>query len=159
MEKQEIIDVRPILAEGGCPFDTVIAKAKTLNTGEGITIIAPFNPLPLYESLQGIGVDFVEKEEDNGVFTVHFKLTALENKELVADLNFLDLEPPQPMVAAAEALAGIEIGQTICIHTRFKPAHFLASLDADEVSTVSVEQKDGTWKTRLLKKGVKKCKH
>lgn len=159
MKTREIIDVRPILKEGGCPFDTVIEKGQKLKPGEGISVIAPFNPLPLYEALKGIGVDFTEVNEENGTFTVDFTFTPLKERELASDLNLLDLEPPQPMMKAAEALAVTEIGSCIRIHTRFKPVHFLESLDAAEVSLESEEQSDGTWKTWLLKKGVKKCDH
>ena len=46
-----LLDVRPILAEGGEPFALIMETAVTLHTGETLLLTAPFEPVPLYEAL------------------------------------------------------------------------------------------------------------
>jgi uncharacterized protein (DUF2249 family) len=45
------LDVRPILAEGGEPFALILETAAPLKTGETLLLIAPFEPVPLYQVL------------------------------------------------------------------------------------------------------------
>jgi uncharacterized protein (DUF2249 family) len=160
MMTKQLIDVRPILAEGGCPFDTVLEAGKTLQDGEGLTLLAPFNPIPIYQALSGIGVDFVEVNRDeDGDFTVDFRRTPLRERPLHLDLDLTDLDPPRPMMRVAEALAEAKGGQTLRFRTRFKPVHMLQSLDPACTCYVSDEQADGTWFTRILKCEVVRCEH
>jgi len=160
MQTQELIDVRPILASGGCPFDTVLAAAKNLKQGDGLTLIAPFNPVPIHQALGGIGIDFIEANQDeNGNFTVKFLFTPLSDRQLEADLDLTMLEPPQPMMHITEKFASALPGKTLGFRTRFKPMHLIHSLDPETTITESVEQTDGTWYTRLLKREVVRCEH
>ena len=46
-----LLDVRPILAEGGEPFALIMETAAALHTGETLLLTAPFEPVPLYEAL------------------------------------------------------------------------------------------------------------
>ena len=96
MLTNQMIDVRPILAAGDCPFDTVLEAAKTLQQGDSLTLTAPFNPVPLQQALAGIGIDFVGAEQDDdGAFTVEFVFTPLGKRRLHEDVDLTDLEPPQ----------------------------------------------------------------
>ncbi|HEU5229776.1 MAG TPA: DUF2249 domain-containing protein [Ktedonobacteraceae bacterium] len=45
------LDVRPTLAEGGEPFVMIMETAVPLKTGETLLLIAPFEPVPLYQVL------------------------------------------------------------------------------------------------------------
>ncbi len=157
---ETLIDVRPILAEGGCPFDTVLEAAKKMEPGSSLTLKAPFNLVPLQSALAGIGIDYVEANQDEeGVFTVEFCFTPLSDKPLEQSFDLTDLEPPQPMVKIAETLAEALPGKTYAFETRFKPVHMLNSLDAETTLTMSDEKSDGTWITRILKREVVRCEH
>lgn len=46
-----ILDVRPTLAEGGEPFVMIMETALPLGSGETLLLIAPFEPVPLYQAL------------------------------------------------------------------------------------------------------------
>ena len=154
------IDVRPILAQGGCPFDTVLEAGKTMQEADTLTLLAPFNPVPIYEALAGIGIEFVSVHRDEaGDFTVDFCFKPLKERALSLDLDLTHLEPPQPMMRIAEEVAQAKGGQTLQFRTRFKPVHMLQSLDADSTRHACEEQEDGTWLTRILKSEVVRCEH
>jgi uncharacterized protein (DUF2249 family) len=51
----KFLDVRPILAEGGEPFVTIMETAVPLKTGETLLLVAPFEPVPLYQALGARG--------------------------------------------------------------------------------------------------------
>lgn len=51
----KMLDVRPILAEGGEPFVTIMETAIPLKTGETLLLVAPFEPVPLYQALGARG--------------------------------------------------------------------------------------------------------
>ena len=57
-----ILDVRPILAAGEEPFDTIMETVAALNGAEDLVIIAPFEPVPLEGVLgsQGFTYDAIE---------------------------------------------------------------------------------------------------
>lgn len=54
-------DVRGLLQQGIEPFPEIFARAKALNAGKGLIVIAPFLPSPLVERLTGEG--FASKVE------------------------------------------------------------------------------------------------
>jgi uncharacterized protein (DUF2249 family) len=49
------LDVRPELAAGGEPFVRIMEAAATIEPGQALVIIAPFEPVPLYGALGGRG--------------------------------------------------------------------------------------------------------
>lgn len=54
-EAATVLDVRPELASGGEPFVRVIETAGTIQPGGMLVIIAPFEPVPLYDVLGALG--------------------------------------------------------------------------------------------------------
>ncbi|MCG8527389.1 MAG: DUF2249 domain-containing protein [Opitutales bacterium] len=156
---EETIDVRPILAEGGCPFDTVTEKARSMNGGGKIILIAPFNPIPIYEALDAIGFKFIQVSQEEDGFYVEFESMPVTQRKLASDVDLTDLEPPQPMMKTMEIFENLEVGNTFRIKTRFKPVHLLGQLEEKDCLTESAELEDGTWHTWILKRGVKKCEH
>ena len=50
-----ILDVRPDLESGGEPFVRIMEAAITLQPGNTLVIIAPFEPIPLYDVLGARG--------------------------------------------------------------------------------------------------------
>ncbi len=54
-EAEQVLDVRPDLASGGEPFVRIMEAAVTIQRGKSLVIIAPFEPVPLYEVLKSRG--------------------------------------------------------------------------------------------------------
>ncbi|WP_052891021.1 DUF2249 domain-containing protein [Thermogemmatispora carboxidivorans] len=50
-----LLDVRPDLERGDEPFVRIMEAATPLKIGETLVIVAPFEPVPLYEVLGGRG--------------------------------------------------------------------------------------------------------
>ncbi len=51
----EVLDVRPELEQSGEPFTRIMETAERVPSGQSLLLIAPFEPVPLYEVLQGRG--------------------------------------------------------------------------------------------------------
>jgi uncharacterized protein (DUF2249 family) len=54
-DAEKVLDVRPDLASGGEPFVRIMEAAVTIPGGKTLVIIAPFEPVPLYEVLKTRG--------------------------------------------------------------------------------------------------------
>lgn len=54
-EAAQTLDVRDELAAGGEPFVRIMEAAATIQPGQSLVIIAPFEPVPLYGALGGRG--------------------------------------------------------------------------------------------------------
>jgi uncharacterized protein (DUF2249 family) len=70
------LDVRPILAAGGEPFETIMAAINDLPDGDALELTAPFDPVPLYAVLGAQG--FAHRTEQRGPaeFVVRFSRTS-----------------------------------------------------------------------------------
>jgi uncharacterized protein (DUF2249 family) len=54
-EAGQVLDVRPELANGGEPFVRIMEAASAIRPGGSLVIIAPFEPVPLYNVLAARG--------------------------------------------------------------------------------------------------------
>ena len=54
-EAEKVLDVRPDLESGGEPFVRIMEAASTIQSGGTLVIIAPFEPVPLYDALGARG--------------------------------------------------------------------------------------------------------
>ncbi len=54
-QAQTTLDVRPVLEQGGEPFVPIMEAAEAIQSGNSLVLIAPFEPVPLYEVLQARG--------------------------------------------------------------------------------------------------------
>lgn len=66
------LDVRPLLAQGTDPFETIRAQIATLAANQGLTVIAPFLPAPLIEFLKGEGFSSAPTHRSDGAWVVEF---------------------------------------------------------------------------------------
>ncbi len=55
-EAGTILDVRPDLENGGEPFVRIMEAASTIQPSTTLVIIAPFEPVPLYDALGARGL-------------------------------------------------------------------------------------------------------
>lgn len=122
----KVLDVRPILKSGGEPFQEIMQAVQGLVPGQGLKLVAPFRPQPLFRVMEGRGFDHEAREIEGGHWEVLFtpqKGVAPVEISVDADrpetwpdpslhLDLADLDPPEPMVrilAAAEALEPGEV--------------------------------------------------
>jgi uncharacterized protein (DUF2249 family) len=119
------LDVRPILAEGGEPFQAIMATVESLAPGQGLTLLAPFKPVPLFTVLERKGFLHQVSELEGGDFEVRFTPRATEVlasedieddgewPEPVRNFDFSDLDPPQPMVRILSELETMSPGEVM----------------------------------------------
>ena len=119
------LDVRPILAEGGEPFQAIMAAVESLAPGEGLTLLAPFKPQPLFSVMERKGFLYQVSALDGGDFEVRFtpratEVLASENAqdanewpEAIRNFDFTDLDPPQPMVRILSELETMSPGEVM----------------------------------------------
>lgn len=119
------LDVRPILADGGEPFQAIMAAVESLAPGQGLTLLAPFKPQPLFTVMERKGFLHQVFELDGGDFEVRFMPRATEVlasedvedgdewPEPIRAFDFSDLDPPQPMVRILSELETMSPGEVM----------------------------------------------
>lgn len=88
IEREDTIslDVRPVLAAGGEPFDMIMDAAGRIVEGGVLEIIAPFEPIPLYRVLSQQGFGHRTEMRDPEAFVVQFKRTPITSDARVRDV-------------------------------------------------------------------------
>lgn len=118
------LDVRPILATGGEPFGRIMQTVAALGPGEGLRLLAPFRPVPLFGALGAKGFTHQDREIGGGDWEVLFTPTAgpAVSATEAADarwpfpLMHLDnrgLMPPEPMVKVLGAAEAMQRGEVM----------------------------------------------
>lgn len=125
VEEFKELDVRPILQNGGEPFQAIMAAVASLARGQGLKLIAPFRPQPLFGVMQDKGFGHEVIELDNGDFEVRFTpngggVRVSEGAEGAGawpdpsvELDLSDLDPPQPMVRILETMEKLPAGEVL----------------------------------------------
>jgi uncharacterized protein (DUF2249 family) len=122
------VDVRPILRDGGEPFEKIMEAVNALRPGQGLRLFATFQPVPLLQVLGSRGFAHEMKEIGGGDWEVLFHpqgsaaAAAPQAVPPPADdtpwpapihhMDNRDLDPPEPMVrilAAVETMAPGEV--------------------------------------------------
>ncbi|MGB5904834.1 MAG: DUF2249 domain-containing protein [Xanthobacteraceae bacterium] len=122
------VDVRPTLRAGGEPFGEIMAAIARLQPGQGLRLLATFEPVPLFHVLGSKGFSHEAKEIGGGDWEVLFSpadaAVARDTASVksasdtgawpspVQEMDNRDLDPPEPMVrilAATEAMANGEV--------------------------------------------------
>jgi hypothetical protein len=67
-----VLDVRPDLEQGGEPFVRIMAAAATIMPGGALVLIAPFEPVPLYDVLGARGFSHATKKVAVDIWIVQF---------------------------------------------------------------------------------------
>lgn len=68
----KILDVRLPLARGREPFPLIRSEVDQLESGRGLTVIAPFVPAPLIELLKAEGFSSSLEHRGDGAWSVNF---------------------------------------------------------------------------------------
>ena len=143
------LDVRADLRSGRSPLSAVLKAVASLRPDETLRVLAPFEPVPLYELLGRQGFQHTAKPISASDWEVLFTrpsgaAPASANPAGVPAFNCADsdhspksaveldargLEPPQPMVKILEAVAGLPAGAMLLAHTDRRPMHLYAQLE------------------------------
>ena len=119
------LDVRPILRNGGEPFQAIMAAVSSLSPGEGLKLFATFRPQPLFSVMDSRGFDHEVTELDGGDFEVRFTprdegVTFSPDAaspdywaEPSIELDLTELDPPEPMVRILAELEKLEASEVL----------------------------------------------
>ena len=129
--RERQLDVRPVLAKGGDPFDLIMTTVGELAPGEALHLVVGFEPTPLYVVMRTAG-RLAHTEERAGVFHVWFYQDAaatpvpaqgVARSTLLppVDLDVRGLEPPAPMVTIREKLAELGAGAQLRVRHHREP--------------------------------------
>lgn len=133
------VDVRPILRAGGEPFGKIMQAVAALSPGEGLRLIATFEPVPLFSVLGAKGFSHDARQLEDGDWEVLFRPAGTaepapasspsaisddrEWPEPVRQLDNRDLDPPEPMVrilaTTEEMIEGEVLSALLCREPMF----------------------------------------
>lgn len=136
------LDVRPILRSGGEPFPAIMEAVQELAPGQGLKLLAPFRPQPLFSVMERRGFDYELEEMGAGDFEVRFqpkqaRATIDASADAVSpdlwpdpsvDLDLSDLDPPEPMVKLLAEAEKLEVGEVIFAVLSREPAFLFPEL-------------------------------
>lgn len=143
------LDVRPILNAGGEPFGKIMETVGALGPGQGLRLLAPFKPVPLFQVLGQRGFDHQARELGGGDWEVLFSRAEGESgteaapapppapepaagdagwREPLVHMDNRDLEPPEPMVRILAALEEMQPGETLAALLCREPMFLLPEL-------------------------------
>lgn len=126
------LDVRPVLAKGGDPFQLILETARGLGDGEALHLVVGFEPTPLYAVMRSMG-RAAHTERSGEAFHVWFfreagaaperAAASTERAPLLApvQLDVRGLEPPQPMITILEKLVELGPGAQLLVRHHREP--------------------------------------
>lgn len=142
---RDVIDVGEILASGGSPLNVLSTRADTLGEGGTMVVHAPFDPVPLRDTLAQHGLESWASEEDDGTWRVRFRRGGAPAAAPAAPsaagkgrfwlegdlLNFdvRGLAPPQPMIEVLKFLDHGPAGDQLVVHVPHVPIHLFPELE------------------------------
>jgi len=147
------LDVRPILRDGGEPFGAIMEAVAGLAPGQGLRLLAPFKPVPLFGVLGARGFEPSAREIGGGDWEVLFTPQAAATPhndngisgeasagtaaqaggerwpEPSIELDNRDLDPPEPMVRTLEVLERMAPGETLAAILPREPIFLIKELE------------------------------
>jgi uncharacterized protein (DUF2249 family) len=158
------LDVRADIRAGRQPCASIMGAVAGLNEGESLRLLAPFEPVPLFEVLGQQGFAHRAREIGDGDWEVLFFRGAEEARVAVQtpasqasagcgcgcsapseiEVDVRGLEPPQPMMRVLEALESLPAATKLRARTDRRPMHLYPLLEARGFVGESEEQTDGS---------------
>lgn len=144
------LDVRESLRRGEEPFARIMTTVKALAADEAMLLRAPFEPVPLYRVLGGLGFAHWTERHASDDYEVWFYRNATAAP---ARLDVRGLEPPQPMVRVLEALDALPPGGSLeVVHDR-RPVFLYPQLDDRAFIHETDEPEPGVVRIRIRRPG------
>lgn len=166
-----VLDVREDIRSGIPPCSRIMESARQLSAGDILRLIAPFEPVPLYDVLGREGFVHVSRRLGGGDWEVDFtrrtnrvSITATHptgfstacgcgcSAAEVIQLDVRGLEPPQPMMRVLETLAALPDDATLQAITDRRPIHLLDQLEARGFIGESEEHSQGGHITHIRRR-------
>lgn len=133
------LDVRPILAAGGEPFGRIMETVTSLGPDEGLRLLAPFRPVPLFGALASKGFTYQDREIGGGDWEVLFtpaiaptataaKVSAARWPGPLMRLDNRGLTPPEPMVKVLGAAEAMQPGEVMEVLLDREPSFLFPQL-------------------------------
>lgn len=150
ISKERIIelDVRPVIASGSDPLNTIMQKVKTIQPGQVLKIINTFEPTPLILMLEKKGFEtYVDTINDSLIETYFHKVAETNSIEpetnqpvndwdnvlkrfsdKVQKIDVRRLEMPQPMLTILDHLDRLSDGNALYVYHKRIPVFLLPEL-------------------------------
>jgi uncharacterized protein (DUF2249 family) len=158
------LDAREEIAHGRQPCGKIFQIIASLKPRQGLRLLAPFEPVPLFERLSDCGFGYHARELANGDWEVRFAREITENQveRLAATpaspshscgchepavVDARGLEPPGPMVRVLEALEQLPPGQSLRALTDRPPLHLYPMLEERGFTGQTERRADGAFQT------------
>lgn len=138
------LDVRPILRDGGEPFQEIMQTVAALSPGQGLRLLATFKPVPLFGVLGSKGFSHEAKEVEGGDWEILFRPTqdaatvasapatstadTSDWPDPVQQLDNRELDPPEPMVRILAATEAMREGEVLSALLCREPVFLLPEL-------------------------------
>lgn len=160
----EILDVREDIRAGRDPFKRIMETVARLKESKGLRLIAPFEPVPLFDVMVRRGFSHEAHPMSSGDWEVTFTRGSgmiLQREETsssssthcgcgpVQEVDTRGLEPPQPLVVILETLARLPCNASLRAHTDRRPLHLYAHLEDHGFVGDTKEQADGSFITTI----------
>ncbi|HLP75896.1 MAG TPA: DUF2249 domain-containing protein [Candidatus Paceibacterota bacterium] len=166
------LDIREDIRNGREPFLKIMSTATALDADEKLLVIAPFEPVPLFQVMQKKGFQHQTRAIGSGDWEVLFSRNPKSSAGDVAANGIADrsqnqasagsvdipevdargLEPPQPMVKILEALAALPDGAELRARTDRRPMHLYPMLEERGFTAETQDQSDGSFLTQIRRR-------
>lgn len=144
------LDVRPILRNGGEPFEKIMEAVAALTPDQGLRLYATFKPIPLFQVLGRQGFGYAAREIGGGDWEVLFSRAdgttdttpdiaatpatpsaagASDWPAPVQEMDNRELEPPEPMVRILAAIEEMRPGEVLSALLCREPMFLLPELE------------------------------
>lgn len=159
------LDVRPLLANGVEPFPQIMSAVEALSPQQGLRLLAPFRPEPLFNVMRRRGFSHQVRELGGGDYEVCFLPAAASVAhsqdaasadiwpEAVLELDLTDLDPPQPMVRILAELEGMQPGEVLFALLSREPVFLFPELQRRGHQWVGSHDETGTVFRMLVRRG------
>lgn len=139
------LDVRPILREGGEPFQDIMAAVQSLAPGEGLRLLSTFKPTPLLPLMSRHGFSSEIHELDTGDWEITFSPIAKQPAHVAVSsgaedasdwpeplwqLDLVEVKPPVPMEKILSRLSLMEAGEVLFVLLGCEPAFLATELES-----------------------------
>ncbi|KQV39955.1 MULTISPECIES: DUF2249 domain-containing protein [unclassified Rhizobium] len=159
------LDVRPLLEAGVEPFVEIMTTVDRLGPKEGLRLLAPFKPQPLFSVMERKGYLYELTELAGGDYEVRF---FPKNAEVLTsgdagdadhwaepsiELDLTDLDPPQPMVKILQTLETMPPGSVLFAVLGREPVFLFPELVKRGHQWVGNHDKTGTAFRMMIRRG------
>jgi uncharacterized protein (DUF2249 family) len=156
------VDVREDIRVGRVPFSKIMLAVDGLRANEDLLLIAPFEPVPLFEVLAMRGFSHIKRHTPEGDWEILFTRQSRATESTCAqpggksddilEVDARGLEPPEPLIKIMECLSTVPAGRELRAHTDRKPMHLFPLLAEKGFIGESEKQKDGSFITRIRRR-------